>query len=54
MSGQKIGKYEIYLPDFVSSELAESSHIRETLDTDTGICKGFLNSMSTLTASAQG
>lgn len=45
---------KIYLPDCVSSELAESSHIRETLDTEMGICKGFLNSISTLTTSAKG
>lgn len=47
-------KSERELPDCISSEFSESSHIRDTLDRRRGICNGFLNSISTLTASAYG
>lgn len=35
-----------------SSGFAESSHIKETLETEIEICRGFLNSISTFNASA--
>lgn len=41
------------LPNDVSSELAESSQIKETLEMEIGICKGFWNWICTFIGSAK-
>lgn len=41
-----------HIPDLESSELADSSHRSETAEIEIGVCKGFTNSTSTITASA--
>ena len=47
----KQGRIEV--PDSVSSDFEERSHIRETLEMEIGIWRGFLNTMSTFTGSAK-
>lgn len=44
---------ESNIPDSISSDLVESSHIKEIFEMEIGICKGFLNSISTFTGSAK-
>ena len=53
-SDASIGKHKIHSPGSVSSAFVERSHIRETLDIDMGICRGFFSSILILTSSAQG
>jgi hypothetical protein len=50
--GKKGLRKENRIPEVKASKLVESWHIREMPETSTGMCRGFLSSTLTFTASA--
>jgi len=50
--GEKSLRRKNQIPELKASKLVESWHIREMPETSTGICRGFLSSTFTFTASA--